>query len=259
MRSLFILVSLVAWTGCSDGNTECASAADCFAGESCVDDVCVPALNNAQNNTANNTANNTTNNTTNNANQTNNATTNNAATNNSTTNNSTTNNSSNNATNNTINNATGVCLVDAFASCEDPLEDAGRNDSWADADRPGRSLGCPSGDMVEPATWSVDGQLCGREEGDWYGQIVIPCDTYTLVATARATPDTPCDHAEWDFVFNRGGARIACEDPNVQCSTEGDAKILKWTIPPSGSLSSYYIGVEGPGAQFGYKIDFSIE
>jgi hypothetical protein len=187
------------------------------------------------------------------------ATNNTQATNNGST--GTGNNSTGGSTQNAMNNLpSGTCVVDPMAACSDPVEDQRRNDSPAQAVRPSDEHGCFFSDNLTPASYSLTGQLCGHEPGDWYVQKMRPCDSNTIIARVTATPTMSCEQADWQLSLRREGVKLLCSDSTVNCTQEGNSKILRWLIPPRGPSTTFYYGIEAAGpVQFPYTIEFSIE
>src|SRR5690606_2722721 len=103
--------------------------------------------------------------------------------------------------------------------------------------------GCLSGNVITPRTHTVSGKICPRDPGDWFHQIIVPCDERDVIVEVRVTTEPVCLVEEWSIGINRGGANIGCESERVECFDDGDAKVARWLVSPSGSIESWYFGV----------------
>ena len=152
-----------------------------------------------------------------------------------------------------------ACHVDPFAACADPLETRANN---TPSDAINRSLtggnGCRSSDEFTPGSGMVSGRMCPTEPGDWFEFTYVPCDTITLIAELRVRVTTPCEREAWalELPFR------PCDgtDPNVSCTWDGEWRVIRVLLPPSGSVGVFKFGVTHPGndTAFDWEAQFEL-
>lgn len=151
-----------------------------------------------------------------------------------------------------------ACHVDRFSSCADPLETRANNspsDSTYRMSMPGR--GCESSDTFTGGTDMLSGKVCHTEPGDWYEYTFMPCDTITYVAELRVRVTTPCERDAWSLtVSNR-----PCDgsDPDVQCTWEGEWRVVRALMRPSNSIGNFEFGLEQPGDSTAFEYEATLE
>jgi hypothetical protein len=151
----------------------------------------------------------------------------------------------------------GACRGNPFAFCEDPAETRPNNE-WANATRFGNSVGCISGDDLTELDTTLDGRLCPNDPADFYALTVVPCDTRTLLFEMRLRPSAACGEDAVDAVFFSGGGRVGCQSDRwmVQCSRDGEDRVVRVQVPPGRSVLSWQLAVEAlvPDASVDYAL-----
>lgn len=151
----------------------------------------------------------------------------------------------------------GACRGDPFAFCDDPEETRPNND-WPDATRFGGSVGCISGDDLTELDTTLDGRLCPSDPADFYGLTVVPCDTLTMLFEMRLRPRAACGEDAVDAVFFSGGGRVGCQSDRwmVQCSRDGEDRVVRIQVPPGRTVHSWQLAVESlvPDARVDYEL-----
>lgn len=151
-----------------------------------------------------------------------------------------------------------ACHVDRFASCPDPMESRPNN---TPADAISRSLmpsnGCQSGDSFATGADSFGGRVCQTEPADWFEYVYVPCDTLSFVAELRFRVTTPCERDAWTLTVTRR----PCDgtDPNVSCTWEGEWRVVRALIEPSGSIGVFEFGVEHSANDTAFDYEWTLQ
>ncbi len=151
-----------------------------------------------------------------------------------------------------------ACHVDRFSACADPLE-TNPNNSSSDAtyrmSMPGR--GCESSDTFTAGTDMLSGRVCHTEPGDWFEYTYMPCDTLTMIAELRVRVTTPCERDAWTLTV----ANRPCDgsNPDVQCTWEGEWRVVRALLRPSSSIGLYKFGIEQPGDSVAFDYEATLE
>lgn len=135
-----------------------------------------------------------------------------------------------------------ACLADPFDPCDDPAEVDDTDNEWIDARYVNRqTVGCLNGDEFTPLDVTIDGKVCPNDPADWYQQLMVCCDTRTMIAEIRLKATTQCDPQAFAL---RLSDRMCTGDPNTRCSEENGEQVIEALIPPCGVVFGWHFAVE---------------
>lgn len=151
-----------------------------------------------------------------------------------------------------------ACHVDPFSSCADPGETNSNNEP---SDPTYRTFtggnGCRSSDEFTAGTDMLGGKVCHTEPADWFEYTYLPCDTITFIAELRVRVTTPCERDAWSLTVSN----FPCDgtDPDVQCTWEGEWRVVRALIRPASTIGLFKFGLSQPGNATAFEYEATFE